>query len=119
MSPEPRKAKEEAEADTEGEGEDLAEDPSKLTFLSFLEEGGVWSPRFDPCSALCCRAVGLLVARAEEVLVSTVRAEFLLPPAPAPIPSRPVVRLTGMLCLSCFSLSLSASALKGSSSSEL
>jgi hypothetical protein len=119
MSPEALKAEEEAE----GEGEDRAEEPSKLTFLSFLEEGEVWSPLFDPCSALslCCRAVGLLAA------VSTVREEeeFLLPLLLTadmlliPMPSRPLVRLTGMLCLSCLSLSLSASVLRGSSSSEL
>jgi hypothetical protein len=118
MSPEALKAEEEAA----GEGEDRAEEPSKLTFLSFLEEGEVWSPLFDPCSALslCCRAVGLLAA------VSTVREEFLLLLLPTadmlliPMPSRPLVRLTGMLCLSLsLSLSLSASALRGSSSSEL
>lgn len=122
MSPETLKAEEEAEAAADTEGEDLAEEPSKLTFLSFLAEGGVWSPRFDPCSfslslSFCCRAVGLLAT------VSTVSEEFLLPPTaeipPMPMPSRPVDRLTGMLCLSCLSLSLSASALRGSRSSEL
>lgn len=118
MSPEDLKAEEEADAEADTEGEDLAEDPSKLTLLSFLEEGGVWSPLDDPWNALCpdadadAAAVGLLVA--ECWLMSTVREVILLLPSPVllPMPSRPLVRLTGMLFLS-------ASALSESSSSEL